>query len=232
MTSRPRNVSKTPASRPESRPRRPRLPSVALAALLMAGALPVHATALHVSLDTAALFGTAAVLAFDFTDFDSAINTVTIDDFLTDGTLGLADAPFGGVAGALPATVTLNETGYSLIELLQHITLGNTLSFNLDLTEASSGASPVDAFAFFLLDTSASQSLIATDDPTTANALFAVDIDGTRTGNVQTFNPISTQVSWTLTAPAAAPLPATLWLLAIGALAARLRERTPAARRV
>mgnify|MGYP001809646210 CR=1 FL=1 len=201
--------------------------------MLLTGALPVHATALQVSLDTSALAGTDAVLAFDFMDSDCANNAITISDFLTDGTLGTPDAPFDGVAGVLPATVTLSETGDSLIELLQGFTLGTRISFTLDLTEAASGVSPFDSFALFLLDDSL-MPLFATNDLTGADALFAVDIDGTRTGQIHRFAPAdpSAAVSWTLTSAAVVPAPSPLWLLTIGALGtlgarARPRRATP-----
>ncbi len=64
--------------------------AAALAAFLWAGPMPAHATTLQFSLNTAALNGKAASLAFDFIGNDglTSNNTVVVSNFYTSGTLG------------------------------------------------------------------------------------------------------------------------------------------------
>jgi hypothetical protein len=81
------------------------------------------------------------------------------------------------------------------------------------------GSSTPDSFSFFLLDDSLFPlPLFATTDPTGADALFIVDIDGTSGGNLQIFDSINTGVTWTVTPPTAVPLPSTALLLGVGVL--------------
>jgi hypothetical protein len=203
---------------------------------LSGGSTLAGATALQFTLDTSSLFGADAHLAFDFLNYDPAPNRVTINAFFTDGTLGAART-LGGAAGTLsPGPVTLTDTDL-FNEFLQPITLGNTVSFTLSLTEHAPSGSPQDAFSFFLLDAPSDPTqvllpLFATDDPTGADALFQVDIDGTPNGARYPFvyADISVPVTWTLEPVAVAvPLPSTALLLGaglLGGMAAR-RRRAP-----
>ncbi|MFZ1827421.1 MAG: NF038129 family PEP-CTERM protein [Candidatus Competibacteraceae bacterium] len=191
-----------------------------MAAFLWAGPAPAHATTLQFSLDTASLASTAAYLAFDFIDGDSISgnNTVVVSDFYTTGTLGNSSVS-GGVTGTLiPGPVKLTDSGFSN-EFLQELTLGDTIRFTLNLTEQrASGSLIPDSFSFFLLD-DAFAPVFATTDPTSAGALFAVDIDGTCGGNLQIFAPITTGPTWTVTSPTSVPLPSTALLMGAGLLA-------------
>jgi hypothetical protein len=89
---------------------------------------------LAVNVNTTALAGTQVDIAFDFIDGGppSNDNTVTLSNFLTDGTLG-AVSPSGGVSGNLPGTVTLTDPTF-FNEYLTGITLGTDFSFQLDAT--------------------------------------------------------------------------------------------------
>lgn len=103
---------------------------------------------------------------------------MTIYDFSSDGTLGPASIThdFATVpAPDLTAPVTFDDSGVFFNEYLQGITLGNSLSFRFDTTgnPADPGSLP-DAFSFFILDDTATTSLISTSDPT--NALFLYNI--------------------------------------------------------
>ncbi|PTQ83144.1 hypothetical protein C8R21_102147 [Nitrosospira multiformis] len=126
------------------------------------------------SIDTAPLSGTSGQFAFDFIDGGTPLNTVSISDFSTDGTLGIATVT-GNVTGTLPATVTFSDSQF-FNEVLQNVTLGSLTSFVFNSTEnlPDSGSLP-DAFSFFLLDSSGLP-LVTTNDPTGANALFLLNI--------------------------------------------------------
>jgi hypothetical protein len=168
-------------------------------------------------------------LAFDFIDGDSISgnNTVVVSDFYTTVTLGNSSVS-GGVTGTLiPGPVKLTDSGF-FNEFLQELTLGDTIRFTLNLTEQRASGSPTpDSFVFFLLD-DLLLPLFATTDPTSADALFAVDIDGTSGGVRYNFAYAGTNdpVTWTLEPVASVPLPSTALLMGaglLGGLAARRR---------
>lgn len=229
---RPIGIGQTASTLSSLRRRKLRwLGSLSLLLSLSSGPTVAGATALQFVLDTTSLSGVTATLALDFLDYDPAHNSVMIDAFFTDGTLGSAST-LGGATGTLPpGPVMLTDSDF-FNEFLQPLTLGNTVSFTLNLTEHAPSGSPPDAFSFFLLDATATLPLFATDDPTGAGALFQVDIDGTAGGGLSSFNALQANVTWTVTA---VPLPSTAWLLGAGVrggLAARRRTRpTPLSRR-
>ncbi len=141
------------------------------------------------TMDTSsALSGTNAQLAFDFIDGDYVVNnTVSISGFSTDGVLG-ASSTVGGVSGNLPANVTINDDDF-FNELLQPITLANSISFSLNITENHAGGPTPDSFSLFLLDNAAEFSLFPTTDPFGADALLAVEIIATGDLSLQVFMP-------------------------------------------
>lgn len=164
--------------------RTPVLMAIVAAATL--GALaPAHADSVYeVSINTSSLTGSASIMAFDFiAGGGTQSNSATISDFSTNGVLVSGGTNSGSVSGSLPGTVTLTNAGF-FNELQQGITLGSTISFQVDLTAKapSSGALP-DTFSLFLLDPTASYSLTNTGDPTGANSLMTVQVDGSSKGN-------------------------------------------------
>lgn len=191
--------------------------SVFIAALSgLAGPLQTDCWALSiipVAINTSGLNGQTGLLAFDFIDGDGLVNnTVTISGLTTDGTLSST------------ANFTIEDTGF-FNEELRDITFGNFLNFTLQLTE--NGAPPgFDQFSFFLLDPISFLSLVGTSDPTSADAIFVVDITGAAGGNGSVFDPVIPGASWQVTLPSAAvvsdsavPLPFAIFsmgLLAIG----------------
>lgn len=138
------------------------------------------AAPITITVDTSALSGTPAQLAFDLVDGGPPANSVTISGFGTSGTLG-ASSSTGDVVGNFPGSVVLSDTTF-FNEYLQDITLGNTLSYTFDNSGLPADATSFpDGFSFFLLDPTTGQSLASTSDPTGANALFLLGI-GTRSG--------------------------------------------------
>src|SRR5215472_13142441 len=86
------------------------LARAALVAVFMAAA-PASASSILVTVDTSALSGAQADLAFDLVNGGAPANTVTVSKFVTDGTLG-ASSSKGSVTGAFPASVILSDGSF------------------------------------------------------------------------------------------------------------------------
>jgi hypothetical protein len=154
-----------------------------------------------VSMDTASLAGYGSTLAFDFiAGGGTQSNSVTISNFSTDGTLVSGGVNSGFVSGSLPGTATLtNATFFN--ELQQGITLGSTISFQVDLTaNAPTGGSLPDTFSLFLLDSQAAKSLTNTNEPTGSDSLMTVQVDGSSTGILGVFSGFLPDVPVTVSA--------------------------------
>ncbi|MFO1432464.1 MAG: putative Ig domain-containing protein [Candidatus Competibacteraceae bacterium] len=176
-----------------------------------AGCMPLGV--FTVSIDTQPFTGTDAYLTFDLVDNDPVANSVSILDFTHDGQLGAILTQGGPVTGSLPGSTTLEDTDY-FNEILQFINLGTYINFTLALTEYTSGLMFPNQFSFFILDSLASAALFPTSDPTGANALFVIDINGNQPGSLQVFS--SPDVLWDVKQQI--PLPGSLLLLVLGGL--------------
>jgi len=180
--------------------------------LIQAAVVPSQAwgLAFDINVNTANLTGKPAILAFDFTNGDGVFNnTARVANFLTDGSFDPVQAlPAGDVDGSLNATVTFSDTSF-FNELLQPITLGNAFQFRLEISDLFAGGIP-DAFSFFILDSNL-MPLVSTDDPSGGDALFALDLTGTGSGNLSVY--ASPQASWSITP---VPEPDSLALMLIG----------------
>jgi MYXO-CTERM domain-containing protein len=175
-----------------------------------------QAMPLTFTIDTSALAGTSAQLAFDLIDGGSPANTILVSGFSTDGVLGASSAS-GDTSGALPGALMLGD-GSFFNEYLQSIVLGTTLAFTLSSSDfPPDAASSPDAFAFFFLD-AAGAPLFATADPTGADALIGHDFGASRY-QVHAAAPVSVVVDGLLV-----PEPGS-WLLALTGLLAALAVR-------
>ena len=188
-------------------------------------AIPVLAEPIRVTIDTGALSGTGATVAFDLIDGGSPANTVDLSSFTTDGALG-GSSTSGGASGSFPGLVTLPDTSF-FSEYLQSITLGTFLSFVFDTTnDAADPGSFPDAFSLFILDAAATASLVDTSDPTGANAIFVYNIGESSPLVVYTANGLTVTVERLNSVPEpGAPL------LALTAFGLMLLQRRTAARR-
>jgi hypothetical protein len=176
-------------------------------------AIPAQASPLLVTVDTSALAGISAYVAFDLIGGPTPGNTVTLSSFATDGTVG-SSSTTGTVSGAFPGTVTLDDTTTFFNEYSQAETLGMTFSFVFDTT-ANAPVDPTfpDSLSLFLLDPATGLPLVTTTDPTTSNALFLFNI------GLSTLPDIYISDSVSLTAQPVsngAPEPGSLPLLAAG----------------
>ena len=177
-------------------------------------------TIYDVTIDTTSLTGTTGTLAFDFIDGGTPSNQVTISDLQSNGTLG-SSATTGAVSGSAPTSFTLNDTVF-FSELVQGLTFGSQLTFQIDAT--TNGPAPgslSDTLSFFLLDgqgvldPASAFSLIVTTDPTQANSLFTLQIDGTNGADVSIFNAAPpVPVTFAPVSATSVPEPGTLPLLA------------------
>lgn len=129
-----------------------------------------------VNVNTAPIEGQTGYFAFDFiggTPVED--NTVTISDFSTDATLGTL-TPTGDAFGSLtPGPGTLDDLQF-FNEFLQQVSFGTTVSFVVDLTTNATAVTIPDNFAFYLLDST--QNPFETSDPSGADSLFNINIDG------------------------------------------------------
>lgn len=180
-------------------------------------ALPAYASPILVTVDTTALSGTNADIAFDLIDGGTPANTITLSSFLTNGTLGAASST-GDVTGVFPGSVTIGDTSF-FNEYLQNETLGTRLSFILDSSNLPPDAlSLPDGFSMFLLDHTTGLSLVATSDPTGADALFLWSLGTTSAPDVYSSDTVHVTIGPAGPPPNPVPEPSTLLLGMIGLL--------------
>jgi hypothetical protein len=190
--------------------------SKALAVLLIGGLFtePLYATAFLVTVNSTPLTGQSGYMALDFTaGLPVPGNAAVITGFASDSTLG-ASSGTGDVTGTLiPGPLTLTDAQF-FNEWLQSISaFGTTLSFQVDLgSNVSPGGSP-DSFAVFLLDSRFVP--FATSDPTNADALLAIDLNGPNTSPEVYTSSFATATVRALTGNI--PEPATWLLIVTGA---------------
>jgi hypothetical protein len=174
--------------------------SIAVLASFIAATFAHAQSDYDVTINTSSLVGAGATLAFDLiAGGGTQSNSVSILDFSTNGTLVSGGVNSGSVSGALPGTATLTNASF-FNELQQGLTLGTTISFQLDLTTNAPAGGLPDTFSLFLLDPTASTSLTNTGDPTGSDSLLTVQIDGTAGGDVAAYSGIGPSIPVTVSA--------------------------------
>lgn len=195
-----------------------------LAAVLLSAALfsPLaNALVIDLTVDTTALNGTSGVLVWDLTNGDgSANNTAVFNSFSTDGALGASNT-IGDVSGATLPTTIISDT-FALNSVEQAITFGNTLSFNITVSENFAGGLVSDAFTFSMLNSGLTDGVVQTNDPFGLDAIFSVDLNAPNSVfSKYSVLPGGPQV--TLSYPAV-PEPGILMLFGIGLAALGIRR--------
>ena len=184
--------------------------------ILLISPASAFATSENVNVDTSLISGTPAQLAFDFIyGGGPSSNTATISAFSTTGTLGTNGPNSGNVTGTLPGTVSLSTASASFFnEYLTDITLGTNFSFQLGATTNAPGPGSLpDAFSLFVLDPTTGLPLFTTTDPTGADSLLTLNIDGSPQGVLSVF---SAPGGESVVTTSAVPEPGTMLLMGTG----------------
>ncbi len=147
----------------------------------------VEAATYSVYVDTSTLIDSPGLLAFDFIDGGPSNNVAIVSEFSSDASVDAAVAQ-GGVDGTLLTQVRFTDLEF-LNEYLTSVTFGTFVSFIVELSgnPPQSGALP-DALSLFFLADELGTSISPTSDPTGADSLFSLGIDGTETGAIDIFS--------------------------------------------
>ncbi|HVO88984.1 MAG TPA: PEP-CTERM sorting domain-containing protein [Casimicrobiaceae bacterium] len=187
-----------------------------LAMLIMLSQRPVHAgvVAGSISLDTSALSGTFEI-AFVFTDGSGtgdANNSVTLGNFgFGGGSAGSVDPLLttGGASGDLSSSMVLIDSAFLSIAAA-FFDPGAVFSFDFALTTNVDAGGTPDAFSMVLLR--GDGSVVATADPSGADALLTLNVDSAQPG----FNAFASELSPApVVTPSVVPEPSTMLLFAL-----------------
>jgi len=182
----------------------------------------------YVTVDTTALGGTTGDVVFDFLSGGGpADNALPIEGFTTDGTLGTPTTtgtviePFGPLPNTVILVTDPNTSPFN--EYLTGFTFGTTMSFLLNATENAPGpGSAPDEFSMYFLAADGMTSLITTSDPTGADTLLTLDLDGSPNGIPTVYtvsDPFGISATMTLNGgPSAVPEPSEAWCVFAGIL--------------
>lgn len=151
---------------------------------------------------------------------EESANKARLERFHTDGVASLSD----GSAPNAQSTLALNSHG-ARATLRLSVEGASALAFSLHFTDqAPLPETFPDTLAVFLLDASGDLPALETDDPTGAQALLRIDLDGSQHGSWSLFTAQEphTDASWQVTAGMPLGEPAPLALFAGSLLAAAL----------
>jgi hypothetical protein len=185
-----------------------------------------------VTVNTAAISGTAGSLDFDFNPGPLVTQAASLQilDFTSDGTPAGGPVLTGDITGALPGTLTF-DNGTAFNDYFEGFTYGSALSFQVDLfgpaLSSPDGTSTSGSTFAFSMFSDAAGTMPALTTNTSEGFAFTIDVNLDGTTTVTNFSAQTTVVP--ATAPAI-PEPSTLSLMAVGvglwlALSSRLRRR-------
>lgn len=109
-------------------------------------------------------------------------NTATIEGLTTDGQLGAAVATTGKTGGEAGSRFWLDQTSVDAVTkwVQEDASVDDQLSFHLRVTKSYPSGNPPglqpDQFSFAVLEAGSNAGYLTSDDPTTANVLFTVDL--------------------------------------------------------
>jgi hypothetical protein len=183
-----------------------------------------------VVVDTSAVNGQTGFLDFQFAPGDATTQAafITIDNFLTDGTLVGPPDVNGGASGELPGVLTIdNSTAFN--DYFEQITFGLSFTFNLTLDgpalQTPNGTSNSGStFGIGLFDSA--QNPILTNDPNGFAGLVNVLLDGSTATTVfpSDANGGAPVVQFVATPEPSTIAPSLLAALALALLAKRRRS--------
>jgi len=184
-----------------------------------------------VVLDTIALSGRPARLVFNLTNGDTGANAlVQISAFQTNGTTGSTSSVRGDVIGTLDTGFVLDDgLGMTTQYVQTDAVLGTQLSFRVKTTDLHAApGKPHDAFSFHVLNAQAKTPLVATSDPTRANAVFFLELgqdDPSKRVTLFQRDLFQSIYTWSATVtPVPEPAATAAALAALGALASLRRK--------
>lgn len=184
----------------------------AIAVLFAALATPLQAVAnaYTVSIDTSALSGTNAVVAFQFDPgVDSPAATATLDAFAGASSAGPSES-FGAASGALfPAGPLVLQNTPTLNLFLQPLTLGTSFSFSLSFTGNVPPGPDASFFGLSVVDNTTDFNPLLTEDP--QGFLLTVDLFPGQAPEISNLSP-------TFVTIAVVPEPGTYALMLAGLL--------------
>jgi hypothetical protein len=177
-----------------------RIKLLVIAIMLFAATSAFASLSYDFNIDTTSLLGQTGYLELQFNPgLNPGVASAVISNFSSDATLVGAPALQGDVTGALPATVTINNT-QAWNDYFHQVTFGNVIHFALNL---NGNANNSFALSFYGAD---GVTPVLTNDMTNG---FATTIDVKQNGAVLTNK--SGQVT-------ATPIPATVLLFGSGLL--------------
>ena len=189
-----------------------------------------YAAPVLITVNTSQLAGTAGQFAFDLIDGGAAPNTVTLNNFSGNGTIG-GSSYVGGVSGNTASGVSLSDSSF-FNEFLLNLVFGNTFSFVFEATENTANEFTPDSFSVFILDPTGAP-IGTSADPTGANSLFLLSIGDPQ--GLQIFPSIAVVVTAQALPPTGVAEPGALLLVVTALLAVFVASgglRSTMARRV
>jgi hypothetical protein len=147
-------------------------------------------------------------------------NSAGIEGLTSDGSVGTSSATTGSTGGSLDTTFWLNDGPEAAARWIQRdASVQQRLSFRLRVTkearESQGELVPPDQFSFAVLERSSNAGYLTSNDPTTANALFKLELRPGSTPTIHQPGPGRPADAWSVSVTPV-PEPAAL----AGALAA------------
>jgi hypothetical protein len=160
-----------------------------------------------------------------------ANNSALVEQAAIDGALGTSFETTGSVLGNLIEGFRIDDRPLFFSQLVQKdARLGGRFSFRLTVTEIYPFESlpnlfQPDQFSFFVLEATSNAALLSSDDPTTANALFTLDLRPGSTPRIYQPGPRHAPGAWNVAVtPVPEPSALASGLAALAALAAARRS--------
>lgn len=158
-------------------------------------------------------------------------NAALVEQAAIDGVLGTEFETTGSVLGNLAEGFRIDDRPLFFSQLVQKdARLGGQFSFRLTVTqiypfESLPNLFQPDQFSFFVLEATSNAALLSSTDPTTANALFTLDLAPGRAPQIYQPGPRHAPGAWSVAVtPVPEPFALASGLVVLAALAAAKRR--------